>query len=311
MEPSTLERKIFFFRAVVGAQDDGKPQPFDPSPALAELNNLPFTNGAQGRYLLDHDGDALCVLPGPNSSSDSIATLRFCRIRRNALPQLEQGGCIRDLNIAPNEGLLESIHVAFFPNNIVGIDYNHFGPRLSRLGLYLSLKSKGVIPCASFYPIIRNDIAKQLDRFGEIRLFDFKIRPSYIDIVRLADHSLADALDANAKILDDPDEVSVTLKPSKESRISSRNKIINFIRSLLSREDLRENARIIQVKGKCNDTDRVETLDLLRDHLVSSKRILRMNPRSRALNPDFTFEVIAETYQELKDNLESSPGVES
>ena len=217
MESSTLERKIFFFRADIGAQDDGKPQSFDPSPALAVINNLSFTNGAQGRYLLDHDGDALCVLPGPNSSSDSIATLRFCRIRRNALPQLEQGGRISDLNIDPDAGLLESIHVAFFPNNIVGIDYNHFGPRLSRLGFYLSSKSKNVIPYATFYPIIRNDIAKQLDRFREIRLFDFKIRPSYIDIVRLADHSLADAFDANAKILDDPDEVSVTLKPSKES----------------------------------------------------------------------------------------------
>ena len=61
----------------------------------------------------------------------------FCQIRRTGLPQLEQAGTVSDLKIADNAGLVEAVHVVFFPDNIVGADFNFYGPRLSRLGYYL------------------------------------------------------------------------------------------------------------------------------------------------------------------------------
>jgi hypothetical protein len=119
----TLTRKIHFFRADVGVDDAGQPIPFDVVPAMRVIDRLPFTN-VNRRYLLDDEGNALCVWPNMNGAN---ATLRFCQIRRTGLPQLEQAGNVTDLNIAADAGLLEPIYVVFFPGNIVGVEYNHYG----------------------------------------------------------------------------------------------------------------------------------------------------------------------------------------
>lgn len=136
-QKKTVERTIQFYRADVGTDDGGKPLPFHPGPALDAISRLPCDDGSRSRYLIDGDGDALCAFSGPESFSQ---TLRFCRIRRDGLPLQEQRGIIRDLGIDADAGLVEPVHVVFFPDNIVGVEYNHFGPRLSRLGTYLREK---------------------------------------------------------------------------------------------------------------------------------------------------------------------------
>ena len=147
----TLERKIHFYRANIGIDGGGKPLPFDPTAALAAITAMPFADGMAGRYLLDDDGNAVCVWPG---SAGVRTTLRFCQIRRTGLPQLEQGGTVSDLNLAADAGLLEPVHVAFFSDNIVGADFNFYGPRLSRLGYYLRVKSSNAVPIATFEPLL-------------------------------------------------------------------------------------------------------------------------------------------------------------
>ena len=196
--PPTLERKIHFYRADTGVDGGGRPLPFDPAPALTAIAGLPFADGPAGRYMVGDDGNAVCVWPG---GGRALQTLRFCQIRRTGLPQLEQAGTVSDLNIAADAGLLEPVHVAFFPDNIVGADFNFYGPRLSRLGYYLRVKSGNAVPLASFYPLLRHDVAEQLDHLTELRLFDLKVKASYVEIVRQADASLGDAFAANARVL--------------------------------------------------------------------------------------------------------------
>ena len=36
--------------------------------------------------------------------------------------------------------MVEVTHLVFFPDNVIGSEYNHFGPRISRLPLYLREK---------------------------------------------------------------------------------------------------------------------------------------------------------------------------
>ena len=296
----TLERNIYFFRAHIGVEDSGSPLIFDPVPALKVIENLPFTNDDTGRYEFDADGNAVCLV---NHSNGENPTVRLCRVRRTGLPQLEHAGQISDLDLSPETGLLEAIHVVFLPNNIIGSEYNHFGPRLSRLSGYLHEKSQGAVPRATFRPVLRGDAAKQLDRLTEIRILDMSIRPAYAEIVRKADQSLGDAFAANMRVLDDPETVELIIRPQRESRQAALERFLTPLRQLLSQDGVLQNVDRFQLRGKCEDSSRVETIDLLKDQLISTTRIVRLNERSRALDPESAFKSIHKAYQDLEEDL--------
>ena len=258
--PGTLERKIYFYRADIGADEGGQPLAFDPVPALDAIDSLPFTNDAHGRYEFDADGNALSVR---RQHSVSNVTLQFGRVRRNGLPQLEQAGNISDLVLDADAGLLEAIHLVFFPDNIVGTEYNHFGPRVSRLGSFLHEKSNEAVPRANFRPILRGDATKQLDRLSDLRVLELSVLPSYVDVVRQSHASLADALAANGRVLENPKVLQVILKPQREASTGFLANMVGGLRELVSNGNVQEGADRLQVHGKCQDTDRVETIDLL------------------------------------------------
>lgn len=306
-ELPTLERKIHFYRADIGVDGGGRPLAFDPALALAAITRRPFTAGNEGRYLVGDDGNAICAWSG---ASGPLPSMRFCQIRRTGLPQLEQAGQVSDLNIATDAGLLEPVHVVFFRDNIVGADFNFYGPRLSRLGFYLRVKSGNVVPLATFHPLLRNDVAAQLDHLTELRLFDLKVKPAYIDTIRQADASLAEAFAANARVLDgDSEDIEVILKPSKSTWSQALRRLINPLRILARQQDLRENAGRFQVKGKSDETNRVEIIDLLHDQLIARKQVLRLGERSRAVDAGSAFQAIQLAHEELADDLRHAAGV--
>ncbi|MGO4129220.1 hypothetical protein AB4Z01_32820 [Inquilinus sp. YAF38] len=304
----TLERKIHFYRANIGADGRGQPLIFDPTPALTAIGGMPFADGQSGRYLVDEDGNALCVWP----TTSDVATMRFCQIRRTGLPQLEQAGTVSDLNIATDAGLLEPVHVVFFSDNIVGADFNFYGPRLSRLGFYLRVKSGNIIPLATFEPLLRLDVAEQLDHLTELRLLDLKIRASYSETIRQADTSLGDAFAANARVLDgDAEEIRLVLQPAKDGRREALRRLLSPLKALLRGRELRENVARFQVKGKHDESNKVETIDLLRDQLIARKQVMRIGERSRAINPDSAFAAIRAAHDELAGELRQAVSLSS
>jgi hypothetical protein len=155
-----------------------------------------------------------------------------------------------------------------------------------------------------FYPLLRNDVAEQLDHLTEIRLFDLKVKASYVETIRKADASLGDAFAANARVLDgNVDELEVVWKPSKDGRHSALTRLIDPLKALARGRELRENARRFEVKGYHDETGKVEIIDLLHDQLISRKEILRVGERSRAINADSAFEAITAAHNELGDDL--------
>lgn len=303
----TLERKIHFYRADIGADRGGRPLAFDPAPALAAIGALPFADGPAGRYLVDDTGNALCAWP---RMEGGLQSLLYCQIRRTGLPQLEQAGNVTDLNIAADAGLLESVHAMFFPDNIVGADFNFYGPRLSRLGYYLRLKSNNAVSLASFLPLLRLDVAAQLDHLTELRLFDLGVKASYVETIRQADASLGEAFAANARVLDgDVEEVELVLRPNKDARLGAFQRLLEPLKRLARQPELRENASRFQVRGKHDVTGRVEVIDLLRDQLIARKQILRLGERSRAIDAASAFEAIRAAHDELGDDLRRAASI--
>jgi hypothetical protein len=308
-EPPTLERKIHFYRVDVGVDGGGRPLPFNPSPGIAAISKLPFKDGPDSRYLFNDDGNAVSAWPFANKT---LTMLQFCQIRRTGLPQLEQAGTVSDLNIAANAGLLEPVHVVFFADNIVGADFNFYGPRISRLGYYLHVKSNKLVPLALFHPLLRHDVAQQLDHLTEIRVLDLRVKASYVSVIRKANESLGAAFEANAQVLGgDVEELELVLRPTKSARHSARERLMASLKTLVRGHELSENVERFQVSGKHDETGKVELIDLLRDQLIVRKQVLRLGERSRAVDASSAFEAIRAAHDEVADDLQYAASVVS
>lgn len=159
--------------------------------------------------------------------------------------------------------------------------------------------------------MLRLDVAEQLNHLAELRLFDLKLKASYIETVRQADASLGDAFAANTRVLDgNVDELQLVLRPTKATRRQALQRLINPLRTLVRAHDLRDNAQRFQVAGKREDTGKVETIDLLRDQLIAHKQVLRLGERSRAVVTDSAFDAIRAAHDELGDDLRRAAAVD-
>lgn len=291
-----VERRVHFHRADCGADSAGKAVAFKPAPALAHIKGLGFDSFASngGRYYEDDDNIYCCW---PESSTRA----QFAIIRRSALPEIEEKGLRKALNISATAGLVEAIHVRFFPDNIVGFDFNFYGPRLPRLGRYFNNVAKGKAAQVVFDPLLRQDIAAELEGGKDLRMFSLRIRRSEVATVEKADKSLADAYKALMGLTDAP-ELEVIVRPKPYSGKSVGPRLMLTTRKLAKASNIRDVASDFRVQVGAQG-QAAESLDLLGDHFIADARILRESVKGRALDSADAFANIEAAYNERKVEL--------
>ena len=278
-----------------GLTSSGRPVAVDLTGWLKSLASLSYRD----RYWTQPDGNVLCAWADPSTSHPR---LRLATIRRSGLPLLEDAGQLAPLGIGATVGLYEPIHVALFPDNIVGVEFNFYGPRPSRLPSYLRQVFGKEVPTFTLDPLLRQDVTARLARLQSIRVLDLAIRASYVDTVARADASLGAAF-AAAREVGTPHLVRLELRPEPYRRDQWLGPgVLRAVRRLATRRDLRENAKAFTVDG-LDDDGTMEKLDLLKDHLVSSKRIVRLDVRSRAVNDAAAYNAVEEAYDEQREDL--------
>lgn len=301
----TAKRSIHFFRIDGGADDSGAPLAVDLHPALQKVNGLVFRNAdTGGRYVTAGDADQCAWI----DEVGEISKIRFANVRRNALPQAEADGELRDLDLAANAGICEVSHLCIFPDGIVGVEFNFYGPRPSRLAPYLRRAVGDDCPEFRLEALLRQDVAAVLQRKKAVRKLSLNVRRPYIDIIEQAEASLGSALRA-AETASHADCVGVYLEPEPYQRRNLDDGIMGMLRRLAPRSDLRENARILKATVIDQQTDRAEEIDLLRDELISQKKILRQHGRTRVLLRDDAYHKIVEAYTERQGDLAAASSV--
>lgn len=298
--PPTAERKVYFYRVDAGLTTGGKPKRLDATPILDSISALPYN--ASGRYWLQPDGNVLCAWVDPKQRHPRM---RLATVRRSGLPLLEEAGSLSPLGVAAAAGLYEPIHVMFFPSNVVGVEFNFYGPRPSRIPSYLMRTAGHACPTFSLDALIRQDVMEQLKRLKRLRVLDLKVRASYASAVAEADADLGAALDAAARV-GQSEVVHLVLQPAPHRRNWLTEKALAAVRNLAARPDLRENALGFSVRGLDEEHDRIEEIDVLKDELVVTKKVVRLDDRSRAVDDAAAYAAIEEAYTELKTELEAA-----
>jgi len=188
---ASTERKILFYRLNGGKDTAGKPVPVDLIPALTHLQTLPFSES--GKYYPFGDGNALACWVDRLTSP---LRFRLGQIRRSGLPGIESLGEIKPLSIPANSGLAEVTHFVLFDGGIVGVEFNFYGPRPSRLPVYLEAKCGKLVTEFSCDVLLKRNIEEQLKELSELKLFQLRIDPAYVSVVEKANDSLGAAFKA-------------------------------------------------------------------------------------------------------------------
>lgn len=299
------KRSIHFFRIDGGADDSGVPIAVDLHPALQKVQGLPFRDATVGgRYVTSGDADQCAWI----DEVGEICKIRFANVRRNALPQAEVGGELTDLALAEEAGIYEVSHLCIFEDGIVGIEFNFYGPRPSRLAPYLRRVVGDDCPEFKLEALLRQDVAEVLQRKKAVRKLDLNVRRPYIAVIEEAHASLGSALRA-AEAASHADCVGIYLEPEPYQRRNLDDGILRLLRRLAPRTDLRENARTLKATVIDEQTDRAEEVDLLRDELISRKKILRQHDRTRVLLTEDAYAKIEQAYTELRDDLTTAASV--
>jgi hypothetical protein len=299
----TVERKVHFYRLIAGTS---LPRPvFNPLLAAQLIDGIGFIDGK--RYLDVEDGKALCVWPVPTTGN---VKLRMGIVRRSGLPDIEEGGNIIPLGIADGQGLVEVMHMVFFPNNIVGAEYNFYGPRISRLPGYLHAKCGNLLPPIQFAILLRQDVQEQLARLQTIRVAQIRIHRSHFDLVRQADENLFQVFRA-CEAAAEAENVEIIFRPESYSRENLGGRLLNSVRRLIGIPGIREGAETFRIESFNNQSKKIESIDLLGDQFVTSRRVLKLPGRQRGVDPAAMFQFIEEAYGELRDQLEGAAGAET
>jgi len=299
----TAERTIRFYRVDAGQDQGGNSIPFDPAPPLRFLAGR---RAAGDFYLERRDGRVLCAW---FDSMTPPQRVRLANIRRNELPEVEEGGNLGPLPIRDTSGLAEHVHLRFFERNVVGAVFNFYGPRPSAFGIYHNEKTRGQFPLISVDPLLRPNALAALDRLEDVRMLRIKIRRSYLPAIEQADASLGRAL-REAMDAGEAQQAELTLTPSAYSRDSIGGRLLQTVRRLARRRDLRdEDVRALQVKGYDPEADTVEEIDILNAHIFTTKQIVKVNERDRTLDTDAAYRAIQDAYDELKTDIEEAASV--
>ncbi len=296
--PTTkVERKIYFYRMDSEQTFFGQPVPVDPGDIIRHIKRL--IESGEHHWTNSNFITTGCWL----NREAPPQRLRFGTIRSSGLPHIERAGALSP--IGENE-IIELVHVVFFANQIVGVEFNPYGPRLPRLGAYLS--ATGYRPHINFLPLLEQDAARKLDKLEPIRLLQLKIRPSFAEIIAQADEDLGSAFTA-ARRATEAEEIEIVLKPRAYSRRWLANRLIPIVRTLARREEIHDDVLRFDVKGLNIETGRVELVDVLSDQLITKKKIALQNEDSEALESASAYEAIEEAYTELQEKLIIATGV--
>lgn len=297
--PGAVARNIYFYAVDAGVDENtGRLLPFDPTPVLRHIDSLPL-RGPDRRLQLPDDRASYCWV----DSLSAPQRLRIANIRRSGFPFVELEGDLTPLRIRQGSGLADHIHVVFFENNIVGADFNFYGPRIRGLQNYLAAKAPRWGQNLNFGTLVDPDTAQRLNRYEELRVLELRMRPADAEILRNYSTGLAGSFAAANEFLDEDAQLELVLRPRPHSRGGIGRQILQTVRRMFVNEELRERASRFRVQGINQQGDTEDPINLLSDDLVIRKPVIKLDSQSRAVVAESAYAAIIEAHGEVQHKL--------
>lgn len=292
-DPS-ITRKIYFFRIAHFDQvRDGI------GPACERISNLKFDDN--GRYRTDGASSFRYSLYP--DTTDYPIRIRFGKIRRDGLPQIEQVGKLETLALDEDEGLVDISHIVIFEDGFVAAEWNADGPKLSQMTPYFLEKGRLNDP-PKFLPLLERDIGETLAKLNSVRLLEIEVPPDTAALAKEADESLYDAIKAMEAL---GASKRIGLKLTAESGTGKLIKLARKLAEILKeRPHERSQFKSILASGRDEGAQITRYIDILESKMVTAEDFLRSSSRSRGVDTEDAYRVLEHAYRANLDRLKSS-----
>jgi hypothetical protein len=289
---NSLTRTINFYRIWTRHDEEDHLERLNAAELCATVAEIQHS---EERYVTDkNEVDGTCWLDQP-ADNDRLV---MATIKRKDFPLTERKTGERGtLELLADEGLAEIAHVRFLPNNIIGIDYNHFGPRPSRLKYFLQDKAPEKYRKLDISAIVDVDTMALLANLNEFKKLNVRLTGHTMNVLPdNAEHYMQSLQGLFGIIGGDVLEFSVgTTKRDERLDAEQARKFALYL--FQNRGNLGPHSKVL-VQGYAANGKPIE-LDLLRDKIVSEQRVLRMHGRSRTVDSRDAFRAIGDAYNQV------------
>lgn len=290
----TVSRKVYFFRISHFDQvKDGLPG------ACKRIGDLEFSDN--GRYRTDGASPYRYSLY-PDTLEFPLK-LRFGKIRRDGLPQIEKVGELETLALDEDQGLVDLSHIIIFGDGFVAAEWNADGPKLSQMTPYFLEKGKLNDP-PTFLPLLERDIVETLAKLSSVRVLEVEVPPDTAELAKEADKSLFDAIKA-MEALGATKRVGLKLTADRSS-----GKLLKLARKLAEmikeHPHQREQFDSILASGRDEEAKMTRYVDILESKMVTAEEFVRSSSRSRGIDTENAYSVLEMTYSKNLERLRQS-----
>ncbi|AKB50464.1 hypothetical protein MSBRW_1211 [Methanosarcina barkeri str. Wiesmoor] len=293
----TIDKKIYFYRILM--KKIGKVVTSDK--VFSKINTLPFTNGERYLDLENENSQCMYIEPIKQPLRANIGT-----VRTKNLPMTEQKGVQDPLNLPPGVGLYEGTHFVIFSNNVMGAEYNYYGPRISCLKNYIPSKVPSLVDEVELIPIMRHDFMEQISKIGEIKKFRMKIQSDNIILTEKLNANLHSMFEQAKRVAYDTEDLDITLNLSHNMKLSMLDKLSEW----LPIPEVLSSLSVLKIHAKNEETRKMETFDLLQDYMLSVKPVNKKDELHRSVDKNSMYNAIESSYDELKSEINSVIGNE-
>lgn len=304
---ATVKRKIrfYYYKFFASDSDGSMSEVIDPTKTFNYINKLPFND--DGRYYSYGDKSLTMVV-------DDIRPQIRGRIgtrRENAWPTQERNGNEQPIDAPPNTALLESTHFIFFPANILGIEFNYFGPRATTLMSYIPAKSGGRIDEMDLQMIVDEDARQTIKRIGSISLARLVIRRDAGAQLNEIDSSLLSVMRGLLNYSDNAETYEIVIRKAPKAddlqMAGGKSRLAHWIMN----EENRAVTDKLLLRGRNIQTGKIENFDLLGDGFIFEVKVDRIDSKHSTVVSESMYNRIIEAYnanQEILERIAASLG---
>lgn len=282
---------IGFFTSSVGGPPHGSAKRFDTATALQQINKLGFESSdvSPTRYM--ETSNDRSVYTDVAKRTDDGVFFKFCETKRRDFPQIEEAGNFSPLDLRDSQGLGRITHcVAFRPGLIGAVLAN--GPSASSLASYIRKKHWRGSKRLQILPLVHRDVIARLNKFEAISLFQLKLSPSQLPVIRGAWDDLDNALGSQLDMWKEQTALEVVIRPLESSQRDARASLMSPLTSLAQKIGLLPSSSTYKVRGKVEGQAREITLNLLSDTLTTEEEVKKVRIRDEALDDESAFAAI-------------------
>ena len=307
-EINKVNRKIHFYQVVWVKSNNEKVQK-----DMQFIHNILSEISGQ---LIEHDSDFLYVEDyGHKAISEfNMGQYIISKIRKSDLPLKfnVNNKHVSPLDLKGHEGLFEPSHFVIFDGKIIGAEYNHYGVRqmnsklLRIINNYLKQNTLTDIKRVEIKPILKKEVYNLIEKFVEIRGIKISIATNYAKLLKKEDPESFEQMFSAAEMADDMwFNLSFSLGRGKKNGYPTKfEKLLRSFEKILFRDDVKNNVNVMEIRGKFEGNDSIESINILEELMLTEKRVSKLDNRTRAVNPESMYNEIIDSYLALKDELE-------